>query len=258
MYRALEDVGWTCVGITDGVDVSQGGPNRDGAQEVDRSLVDRVCDLRNANECRDVFEGCSHVLHLAADGRPDAPFDEILRTNIIGTQNVLEAAANTPGVKRVVFASSNHTQHGLTFDRERGRGPESLDISRLNGRKMTLSDVAYPDSYYAVSKLCGEDLGRLYSTVWKKFEFVSLRIGWCLYDDPSELRGTEFEPYLRSMFLSRRDCVGFVRAALETSLRSEYTCAYAISDNSTAVFDLRETIDRLGYIPVDSSDNYFE
>lgn len=72
---------------------------------------------------------------------------------------------------------------------------------------MKITDPATPDSYYAVSKLWGEDMGKLYARVQKDFEFVSLRIGWVLYDDPTELKGTEFEDYLRSMFLSRDDCI---------------------------------------------------
>merc|ERR1712048_1401245 len=138
-------------------------------------------------------------------------------------------------------------------------GPGSMDQSRLGGRRMKLSDPATPDSYYAASKLLNEDMGKLNSRIWNNFEVVSLRIGWVLYDDPTELKDTEFEKYLRAMFLSRRDCIGFCKAALTCAIPPEddgYLCAYALSNNSERVFDLEETVEKLGYAPQDSADNF--
>merc|ERR1711972_200258 len=134
-----------------------------------------------------------------------------------------------------------------------------MDQSRLGGKRMKISDPATPDSYYAASKLHNEDLGKLYSKVWKNFEVVSLRIGWVLYDDPTELKDTQFEKYLRGMFLSRRDCIGFCKAALDCPIPEEhggYLCAYALSNNSESVFDLEESIAKLGYTPLDSADDF--
>jgi nucleoside-diphosphate-sugar epimerase len=255
IYHELEREGYECIGISDGLDRSQGGPGRDGSKEVNRDLVDRVVDVSCSKSSKDMFLDCTHVIHLAGDGRPDASFEEVVRTNIMGTYNVLEEAKRSGTVQRVVFASTNHTQHGLTMNLT--QGPGSIDRSRLGGARMKLSDVAFPDSYYAVSKLCGEDIGKYYSQTLSCFEFIALRIGWCLYDDPRELKGTEFEEYLRAMYLSRRDCINFVKAALKVSLGSQrYACAYAVSDNSSRVFDLEETAKVLGYYPMDSSDSF--
>jgi len=44
---------------------------------------------------------------LAADPRPNAPWESILNKNIIGTKNVYEIA-HKYGVNKVIFASSNH------------------------------------------------------------------------------------------------------------------------------------------------------
>merc|ERR1719382_1995963 len=100
--------------------------------------------------------------------------------NIVATYNVLEAARRA-GVRRVVFASSNHTQHGETMARG---SPGGMDLARLEAlggpasvsASDSLSRVG-PDSFYAVSKLCGESLGYLYSRVFGASEFVALRIG---------------------------------------------------------------------------------
>lgn len=256
VYPALEADGWECIGITSGKHRSQGGPGRKSEGEVNEKLIDRKCDFTNPLQCEGIFHGCTHVLHLAADGRPEASFDEILRSNMVSTYNAMEAARRA-GVKRFVFASTNHVQHGSSM--ALGGGPGSLDASRLGGRKMQISDPATPDSHYAVSKLWGEDMGKLYARVWNHFEFVSLRIGWVLYDDPTELKGTEYEEYLRSMFLSRHDCIEFCKASLTAPLRPEdqgFMAAYAVGNNSTAVFDIAESVDRLGYMPKDSSDDF--
>ena len=63
------------------------------------------------SKCNGIFEGCSHVIHLAAQGSPGASFEEVLSANVVATYNVLEEAKRA-NVKRVVFASTNHTQHG--------------------------------------------------------------------------------------------------------------------------------------------------
>lgn len=257
LYPALKEDGWEVVGVTRAKGVSQGGPGRDGASEVNTDFVDRVADFSDpASMDSGVFDGCTHVLHLAAQGSPDAPFEDILTSNIVSTYHAYEAAKRS-GVKRFVLASTNHVQHGSS--KALDGGPGSIDQSRLSGRLMKESDVATPDSYYAASKLFNEDMGKLYSRIWGNFEVVSLRIGWVLYDDPTELKNTEFEKYLRAMFLSRDDCIGFCKAALEAPLRPEYggyVCAYALSNNSERVFDLNGSIKKLGYKPKDSADDF--
>ena len=45
-------------------------------------------------------------------------------------------------------------------------------------------------------------------------------------------------------------------AALTTEVQDGYVVAYAVSNNSTRVFDLEESVRLLGYSPQDSSDNF--
>src|SRR5207302_7843140 len=51
--------------------------------------------------------GVDAVAHMAADPRVQAPWDDILRANVVGTYNVYEAARRA-GTATVAFASSNH------------------------------------------------------------------------------------------------------------------------------------------------------
>jgi NAD+ dependent glucose-6-phosphate dehydrogenase len=51
------------------------------------------------------------IIHLAADANPDAAWQSVLKNNIVATRNLFEAAKEE-GVKRIVFASSNHVTGG--------------------------------------------------------------------------------------------------------------------------------------------------
>jgi len=65
-------------------------------------------DMRNAQTVKDVMQGISHVVHLAAQVSVVASLEDpefSAQQNIIGYLNVLDAAKNV-GVKRMVYASS--------------------------------------------------------------------------------------------------------------------------------------------------------
>jgi len=54
---------------------------------------------------QDAVNGKDVVIHLAADPRPEASWDEILQSNMVGSYNVFEAC-RVAGVRRLVYASS--------------------------------------------------------------------------------------------------------------------------------------------------------
>ncbi len=104
-----------------------------------------------------VTKGVAAVVHLGGFS-VEGPWEVILRANIVGTYNVFEAARRN-GVRRLVFATSNHAV-GF-YDRE--------DI---------IDHRVYPkpDSRYGVSKVFGEALGSLYADKYG-MEVVCMRIG---------------------------------------------------------------------------------
>lgn len=213
------------------------------------SFPSTALDLSDPELVRGIFAGLDAVIHLAADGNPASPWESINRNNIQATFNILEECRRSK-VRRLVFASTNHTQHGNTILTT----PETLDPTRKI--HMKLSDPPNPDSLYAASKLLGENLGRLYSEQYN-LEFVALRIGWTIpEDDPTIKIGTSAENYIRAMFLSQRDCVRAFTRALQVD--AKFLLAYAISRNSRRVFDLEETEQTLGFYPQDDSEDYFK
>ena len=73
-------------------------------------------DVRDAERLVDLFSGCDSVVHCAArkivNAHPDEA-DEMIRTNLVGTQNVAHAA-RTAGVQKVLFISSDKAVHPET------------------------------------------------------------------------------------------------------------------------------------------------
>ncbi|SVD48139.1 uncharacterized protein METZ01_LOCUS400993, partial [marine metagenome] len=121
----------------------------------------------SAAEVEGAFQNLDAVIHLAADPSPSADWERIRTHNIDAMYLVLEECRRA-AVKRLVFASTNHTMHGNSILTT----PETLDASTTV--RMKLDDPPNPDSYYAVSKLFGENLGKLYSEQ-HGVEFVGLR-----------------------------------------------------------------------------------
>src|SRR5215470_8805527 len=65
-----------------------------------------AADLAKPDEVAAALEGAHSVLHFGGYS-VEGPWDTILQANIIGCYNLFEAARQA-GVKRVIFASSNH------------------------------------------------------------------------------------------------------------------------------------------------------
>lgn len=212
----------------------------------DQEFESKSADLSDSDQVNGLFTGLDAVVHLAADPEPTSPWESILPNNIAATYNVLEECRRA-GVKKFVFATTNHTQHSDTM----GELPDILDESK---RKMIkLNDPLNPTSLYGVSKATGEQLGRYFAT-HHGIQFVGLRIG---ATGPSG-RPTGDSPrpqdsYTTAMFLSHRDLVTAFTRAIE--IDRDFILAYAISNNDSRIFDLTETNEQFGFYPQDNSAN---
>ncbi|WP_327157550.1 NAD(P)-dependent oxidoreductase [Streptomyces tubercidicus] len=189
-----------------------------------------TAELADTEALRAAADGVDAIVHLAGISL-EAPFEEILRANIEGTYRLYEAA-RAAGVRRVVFASSNHAV-GFT--------PRPADGSAA----IPVGTPRRPDTYYGLSKGFGEDLASLY---WDRhgIETVSVRIGSCC-PEPTSVR-------MLSIWLSPADCARLLDAAL-TAPGVGHTVVYGSSANTRLWWDL-STARALGYTPRDDSEPY--
>ena len=194
-------------------------------------LADWVrADVAEFDQVAPAMEGIDAVVHLAADPSTRANWEAVHRDNIVGTYNVFEAA-RAAGVRRVVFASTNHVM-GM-YDRDQQWPIQAAQPVR-------------PDSLYGVSKAFGEVLGRYYHDQ-HGLSVVCLRIGWFLPEPKDD--------FARWTWLSPRDCVQVVWRAIEADLG--FGVFYAISANGRRRWDITDTMVRLGYQPEDDAERFF-
>jgi nucleoside-diphosphate-sugar epimerase len=215
-----------------------------------------VADISDLAAIEPAFEGIDAVVHLAATISVMSPWEDVLRDNIIGTYNVFEAAKRA-NVGCVVFASSNHAVGG--YEVEGAPGIYALD----DERQIDTTVQIRPDSYYGVSKAFGEALGRYYLDAFGMRVFC-LRIGWVRADDdphPAERTGSawldlptpeDFYGRLRTIWLSKRDCVQLIDKCLEAD-HITYGIYYGMSDNPRKFWSLDNARAEIGFEPQDSA-----
>ncbi|MGH2380464.1 MAG: NAD-dependent epimerase/dehydratase family protein [Candidatus Limnocylindria bacterium] len=210
-----------------------------------RWLTRADADITDLPALERAFAGADAVVHLAATPDVEATWEEVLRPNIIGVYNAYEAARRA-GVRRFVFASSNHVVGGYMHD---DAVFEDLEWPVQVGTGVPLR----PDSLYGASKGWGEALGRLYAE-WHGMSVVCLRIGAVRRDDrPPDPAGRREPPVVArrvpGMWLSHRDCVSLVEAALTADVR--FAIVNGVSDNAGRWLSLEEGRRLLGWQPLD-------
>jgi uronate dehydrogenase len=173
-----------------------------------------------------LLQGVDAAVHLGGISTEHA-FEAILPANIVGTYHVYEAA-RVHGVKRIVFASSNH-------------------VTGFYGQGETIGprDPVRPDGYYGLSKAFGENLAQFYFDRYG-LETVSLRIG-SSFPAPKDRR-------MLATWLSYDDLERLVIAALSAPVVG-HTVIYGMSDNPLVWWD-NASAKHIGYRPRDSSDAF--
>ncbi|MDB5868248.1 MAG: NAD-dependent epimerase/dehydratase [Polaromonas sp.] len=116
-----------------------------------------LADLADAAAVDAMVQGVDAIVHLGGIS-VEGPFGPILQANILGAYHLYEAARKH-GVKRIVFASSNHVTGFYRQD-----------------QTLTADHPARPDGLYGLSKAFGEDLSRFYFDRYG-IETACVRIG---------------------------------------------------------------------------------
>ena len=197
-------------------DIGDMGEAREG-EEIVR------CDLSDKAAVMQLLEGVDAVLHFGGISTENT-FENIMAANIAGTYNLYEAA-HKHGVKRVIFASSNHTiGYYKTTDYIDADSPMR------------------PDSLYGVSKCFGESLSRYYYDR-TGIETVCLRIG-SSFPEP-------VNPRMLVTWFSYDDLLESLRVSLFTP-RVGHTILFGASANPASWWD-NSKASHMGFSPKDSS-----
>jgi uronate dehydrogenase len=185
----------------------------------------RLCDLADADGIARLCEGMDAIVHMGALPQ-EGDWPQLLSANIAGTINIFEGARRA-GVRRVVFASTNHVT---------GMHPRS--------RRLSSASPVRPDSRYGLTKAFGEDLGALYAYKHGIGSFC-IRIGSFAARPQSERA--------LATWVSFRDMVQLVEVGLTADYVHEIV--YGVSANTRSWWD-NDAAMRLGYRPQDNAETF--
>lgn len=192
-----------------------------GGEEAMRGSIFDLEDILRA------VQGVDAIVHMAVSWEDRGTFRQF-EVNLPGIYNIYEAARRQ-GVRKVVYASTNHV----------------TGMYEQEGIYTTPDMSPRPDSFYGVSKALGEILGR-YFTDHHDMSVICLRIG--------SFRPKPTTPRALATWISPRDMVQLVHCALEADVR--YGIYYGISNNTRRYWDLSNAQQELGYKPQDDAEAY--
>lgn len=211
-----------------------------GHEVVPFDIIDG-CDIHNAEQLKEVADGCDAIVHSAALlGNDNESPDDIFRINLVGTFNVLRAAA-TIGIKRVVSLSSVDVLGCFKGEAE----PAYLPLDN--------DHPCNPSTAYGISKLLGEIMCETFSRthdmtvislrppgVWREatYEFIA--------SSREHDASFEYSPYWEyGAFIDVRDVSGAVLAALICEVVGAHAVLIASPDLSTSGPTSREWAHKL-------------
>jgi uronate dehydrogenase len=200
-------------------DIAPMAPAGPGEEVVTAALQDPAAMMA-------LLQGVDAVVHLGGVSTEHA-FEHVLPANIVGTFHVYEAAREH-GVRRIVFASSNHVTGFYS-----------------QGQTIHPQMPMRPDGYYGLSKAFGENLAQFY---FDRFgiETVSLRIGSC-FPQPTDRR-------MLASWLSYDDLERLLIAALSAPVVG-HSVIYGVSNNRQTWWD-NASARHIGFVPQDSADAF--
>lgn len=213
--------------------LDQEGPFSERIQSADISDYGQVAKVIQQ------FRPLDAIIHLAGDPSPQASWDSVLKSNIIGTRNIFEAAREFE-IPKVIYASSNHITGAY-----QGFEPETNTFTQPELPKISPQDPIRPDSDYGLSKAFGEAVARYYNDRFG-IKAICLRIGAVLGDDdPTK------DSQNRKIWLSHRDLVQLVEKSLATQVA--FGIYYGVSNNKGAFWDISNARADLGFEPIDDA-----
>ncbi|MFY9586759.1 MAG: NAD(P)-dependent oxidoreductase [Actinomycetota bacterium] len=229
-------------GLKDAYDVR--GVDRRRRRDV---IPVRRANMRKLRSIEPTFRGADVVVDLAASPNPNIPWRTVIRNNIPATLNAFEAARKA-GVKRFIFASSNHVT-GLYENDKPYSSIVAGDYSGLEPsgfRRISVDDEVRPDTPYGIGKVFGEATGRYYAE-HHDLSVICLRIGTVNRADAPK------DPRHRATLLTQADLVRLVRCCIEAPADLHYAVFYGVSNNTWRIWDIDDARKQIGYEPADDA-----
>ena len=190
------------------------------------------------------------VVHLAGNASVSANWDSLSIINFTGTLNVFNACKET-GVKKIIFASSNHAVGLFENDnpyKEIING-KYKDVSK-NYKLISPYCEVRPDSLYGVSKAFGENLGRFYYENYN-IKIACLRIGSVIKDNNPRVKNSN---RFFSTWCSHDDIAGLINACINSD-KIEFDIFYGVSNNTWKIWDISNQEEKLSFKPYSNAEN---
>lgn len=194
------------------------------------------------------FEGAHTVVHLAADPTAQQTWPNLLGPNVDAVVNVFQAAVRA-GVRRVVYASSNHVFGGYMHDPEPAR--LTSDLPPRPGARYVVQGELRDSTPYGSAKLFGERLGQCVAAA-HGLSVLAVRFGWVRPGDnrPQDVP-PERDAWFRLMWLSNRDYCHLMERCLLADVAPRFAVLHGMSANTGMRWDLESTRRLVGYEPRD-------
>jgi len=201
-------------------------------------------DMLNIDDCKKAFKGTDAIVHLAAIPHPlNDPPEKVFNTNVVGTFNVYQAAADL-GIEKIAYTSSD-SSYGFNF-RKKGDVllPEYLPINEDHPQK--------PADPYGLSKKVGEEIAKGFSRRYRIFT-IALRICGVIFPDPESV--LKFKKALKKgghrWYNDARDVAYAFRLALKAEGLKKYEVFCISAEDNGSESDSMELVRRewSSYIP---------
>jgi len=216
---------------------------RDRQRGIERGDVRRLRSIGSA------FEGVEAVVDLATNPSLDLSWEDT-HTDMWGRVNVLEAA-RANGVRRYVFASSNHVTGLYELDQPYA-AIVAGDYEGLEPHSIPLIAPDWPirpDSAYGVGKAFGEATARYYAER-HGLSCICLRIGTVRADDRPA------DPRHFATLLTHRDLGRLVECTLEAPPELRFGIYYGVSANTWRFWNLTNAREELRFEPTDNAERF--